>query len=107
MMFVFEAESKDKISDGSHTFEELYYHRMILFSVICEQNKTRAWKSWSHSDGSMYPDYFIVGIRTPEGNYSYHFHRKYWDKFKVKEYDFAPEWDGHKAEDITRLYSLL
>jgi hypothetical protein len=33
-------------SDGYHTFNELYYHRMILFSVICNQNKSKAWKSW-------------------------------------------------------------
>ena len=28
-------EEVGKISDGYHTFEELYYHRMILFAVIC------------------------------------------------------------------------
>ncbi|HSH24818.1 MAG TPA: hypothetical protein VLA13_04695 [Massilibacterium sp.] len=105
--FEFEVESKGQISDGYHTFDELYHHRMILFSVICNQNKDKAWKSWKHDDGTMFDDYFIVGIETDEGHYTYHYHKDHWDLFKVKELDFAPKWDGHKPEDITRLLSLL
>ena len=106
MKFEFEVDSIDKVSDGHHSFEELYYHRMVLFSIICNQNRERAWKSWLHADGSMYEDYFIVGITTPEGDYSYHYHKDYWDKFKVSELKNAPAWDGHKPEEIERLYSL-
>ena len=94
-------------SDGYHTFNELYEHRMVLFSVICNQNKDNAWKSLLHHDGTMFDDYFIVGIKTPEGQYTYHYHIDNWDKFQVKELERAPEWDGHVASDITRLYGLL
>lgn len=94
------------VSDGYHTFDELYYHRMILFSVICRANKSKAWKSKLHHDGTMYEDYFIVGIDTPNGQYSYHYHISEWLNFDVKELEYAPEWDGHKPEDITRLLSL-
>lgn len=94
-------------SDGYHTFEELYYHRMILFSVICNQFLNRSWKSWLHEDGTMYDDYFIVGIKTKEGQYSYHYHKDYWDMFDVREVEKAPLWDGHEPKDITRLLSLL
>src|SRR5690625_3679051 len=93
-------------SDGYHTFDELYYHRMVLFSVICN-TYVDSWKSWKHDDGTMFDDYFIVGIKTPEGHYTYHYHKKYWDLFKVEELDNAPIWDGHNPEDITRLFSLL
>ncbi len=96
-----------KVSDGSHTFNELYYHRMILFSIICNQNKELAWKSWKHDDGSMFDDYFIVGLTTKKGDYSYHYHKNYWDKFNVKELEFAPKYDGHLPSDITRLLTLL
>ena len=95
-----------QISDGSHTFQELYYHRMILFSVICNDHKDVAWKSLQHADGTMYDHYFIVGVDTPEGQYSYHYEDKYWDIFKVKVLDKAPIWDGHKPADIFRLLSL-
>lgn len=96
-----------EISDGYHTFNELYYHRMILFSVICNSNSQKSWKSWKHHDGTMYDDYFIVGIDTQEGQYSYHYHKSEWDYFNVEELEFAPEWDGRKPKDITRLLSLI
>lgn len=69
------------INDGSHSFNELYYHRMILFAVVCNKNKANAWKSKKHADGSMYDNYFIVGIETPEGQYSYHYHIDNWNFF--------------------------
>lgn len=109
MKFEFEVKTKGQISDGYHTFDELYYHRMILFSVILNNPKNNylSWKSWKHNDGTMFDDYFIVGITTEEGDYTYHYHKDNWDLFKVKEIEFAPEWDGHKPEDITRLLTLV
>jgi len=95
------------LSDGYHTFNELYYHRMVLFAVICNTYTERSWKSWKHDDGTMYDEYFIVGVETKEGHYTYHYHKDHWDLFKVVEYEFAPKWDGHKPEDITRLLSLI
>ena len=97
----------DLITDGYHTFEDLYFQRCILFATICNQNKDISWKSKKHSDGSMYDNYFIVGIETPKGNYTYHYHIDFWDYFKVKELENAPEWDGHTEEDIVeRLFSI-
>lgn len=94
-------------SDGYHTFDELYYHRMILFSYIVNKNHSVAWKSKLHHDGTMYPNYFIVGIDTPEGQYSYHYHLDDWEKFFCQELEHARKWDGHEPKDITRLLSLL
>ena len=105
--FIGQLDYKGDISDGSHTFDELYYHRMILFSIICNSNKERSWKSKLHDDGTMFDDYFIVGIETPEGQFTYHYHMDHWDKFDVKELDRAPAWDGHEASDVIRLYSML
>lgn len=98
---------KGAIFDGSHTFEELYYHRMVLFSVICNAYPDRAWKSKQHDNGSMYEGFFIVGISTPEGQFSYHYKLDYWDWFQVEEVEKAPQWDGHLALDVVRLLSLL
>jgi hypothetical protein len=96
-----------KISDGYHTFDELYYHRMMLFAIVCNTYKDIAWKSWKHEDGTMFDDYFIVGITTPKGDYSYHYHQDYWNMFDVKELENAPKWDGHKPSDIDRLLSIV
>lgn len=96
-----------EFSDGYHTFDELYYHRMMLFLVICHTYKEQSWKSMLHSDGTMFDGSFIVGVTTPEGQYSYHYREEDYHLFKVKELDFAPEYDGHQPKDITRLLSLL
>ena len=96
-----------KISDTHHTFDELYEHRCILYSVICNQNKEKAWKSKLHSDGTMFDDMFVVGLETPAGMTSYHYEMKFWDLFKVREIPNAPEWDGYTPEDVlVRLQSL-
>ena len=95
-----------KVSDGYHTFDELYEHRMILFSVILNNNKDKAWKSKLHDDGTMFDDYFIVGITTIEGDFTYHYHIDNWDLFNVKELERGHKWDGHESKDITRLFSL-
>ena len=100
-----DVKSKD-ISDGYHTFGELYHHRAILFSMVCNQNKEVAWKSWLHHDDTMFDGKFIVGVQTPEGQYSYHYNPEYWDDFEVKELANAPEYDGHMPKDIIRLNSL-
>lgn len=99
-------DNKGEIHDGSHSFNELYYHRMKLFAFIVNTNKNKSWKSKLHHDNTMFDDYFIVGIDTPEGMYTYHYELKHWDEFKCIEIERAPEYDGHKPSDITRLESI-
>ena len=87
-------------SDGYHTFNELYHHRAVLFSVICRCFPERSWKSRKHHDGTMYPGMFIVGIETDNGQATYHYDiEPYWDMFPVKELEQAPEWDGHTPQE--------
>ena len=106
-MAIKDLDYKGDVSDGYHTFDELYYHRMVLFALYVNFWSENAWKSWKHHDGTMYENYFIVGITTPQGDYSYHYHKDHWNTFKVKELEFAPEWDGHNPSDIERLYSVV
>ena len=96
-------------SDGYHTFDELYHHRAVLFSVIVENFATRAWKSKLHADGTMYEGMFIVGIETPDGQATYHYDvEPYWNLFRCKEVDRAPEWDGHTPDQaIERIGKLV
>lgn len=95
-------------SDGYHTFNELYHHRAILFSVICNERPEVAWKSKRHHDGTMYDGMFIVGIDTPEGQATYHYDiDPYWNLFRVKELELAPEWDGHTSGEAIRRIGTL
>lgn len=95
-------------SDGYHTFNELYHHRAVLFSVIVENYRDAAWKARKHHDGTMYGGMFIVGIDTPWGQASYHYDLDpYWDMFDCEELEAAPEWDGHTPDDaIERIGKL-
>lgn len=95
-------------SDGYHTFNELYHHRAVLFSVICNACPDIAWKSKRHHDGTMYDSMFIVGIDTPDGQATYHYDiEPYWGMFHVKELEFAPEWDGHTPDEAIRRIGTL
>lgn len=95
-------------SDGYHTFNELYHHRAVLFSVIVRNYPELSWKSKKHHTGDMYDGMFIVGIDTPFGQASYHYDiDPYWDMFDCKELEYAPEWDGHTPEQaIERIGKL-
>lgn len=102
------AKGIGEVSDGFHTFNELYHHRAILFSVICNSMPEKAWKSKLHSTGDMFPGMFVVGIITSEGYATYHFDiDSYWDMFNVQELTMAPEWDGHTPEDAINRISKL
>ena len=92
------------VSDGDHTFGELYHHRAILTAALCNAHPEMCWKSKRHHDGTMYHNYFIVGIDTPYGQASYHYPMDYWDEFIIRELRHAPKWDKHtSAEAIERI----
>lgn len=101
-------EINGETSDGYHTFNELYHHRAVLFSVIVKAFPDKAWKSKQHNDGTMYDGMFIVGIDTPEGQATYHYDiDPYWEMFKCQELARAPKWDGHtSAQAIERIGKL-
>ena len=98
-----------ELSDGFHTFNSLYEQRMILFAALVKAYKDKAWKSYRHEDGEYCfgGGWFIVGIDTPEGSYTYHYENKYWNMFDCVDLPRAKHWDGHTEEDAeTRLMSL-
>ena len=98
----------DDVSDGFHTFRQLYYQRMMLFATIVKQNKDKAWKSLRHEDGELCfgGGWFIVGIDTPEGSYTYHYEDDFYSLFDCIELERGKHWDGHTEKDVTRLLSL-
>lgn len=112
-----EVES-DKLSDGYHTFGELYEHRVELFITLCriiesnlkiQSDGKGIWRSKYHSDGSSFDGWFIMGIFTISGaQISYHLPISKWEWTSfAKTLDKAPDFDGHTSKDVlTRLKSL-
>ncbi len=92
----------EDMSDGFHTFKELYEHRHSLFGAFL--NIYGGWKSKYHSDGSSLEGWFLAGTTLPGGMITYHLPSRLWDSFPAEELEFAPEWDGHESDDVvTRL----
>lgn len=96
------------LSDGYHSFNDLYYQRLVLTIALVKAYRDRAWKSWKHEDGEpcFGGGWFIVGIDTPAGSYTYHYEAKDWYAFDCQELPVSKHWDGHTDKDVTRLLSL-
>jgi hypothetical protein len=94
-----------KISDGYHTFDELYAHRSVLMASLMASHPFLSWYSLRHHDDTTQPGYFIVGMNLPTGQISYHLRLDPWLPIirgmrAVKEYEKAPEWDGHTSDMV-------
>lgn len=108
------SDMKGQLSDGYHTFNELYDHRIINFILVCKSLATDeyapVWKSKAHSDGSVWEGWFIMGIYSEPGEQiTYHLPMSYWEMTNfAKNYETAPPFDGHTPADVLeRLKKLI
>lgn len=96
----------ENISDGYHTFKELYDFRKLynaaFFNELSKNNVCKVHKSKRHSDGELCfgGGWFIVMAELSTGQISNHYELSDWNLFKCKEQEFADEWDGHTPEDV-------
>ncbi len=85
-----------KVSDGYHTFEGLYDHRILLFiNLVVESEWKAAWMP-------HYPGWPVLFVETPEGQISYHFLEKYLhliERNGIKR-DDNYKWDGHTPNQV-------
>lgn len=99
--------------DGYHTFDELYEHRITLYITICRMltydSGIDVWRTKIHSDGSVWENWFILGISEKKGEQiTYHIPMSRWEDCDFAEtLDKAHEYDGHTSDDVlTRLKQL-
>jgi hypothetical protein len=91
----------DDVSDGYHTFGELYDHRRALMVALMSCNREISWRSKQHhpDDQPMFDGYFVVGMDLPIGQISYHYKLSHWDDFSgISKYKHAPKYDGHTPQ---------
>lgn len=103
-------------SDGYHTFDELYEHRVLLFINLidsenawleefgCRNDDRLPWWSEYHDDGTRFDNYIIAGFKNKnEQMITYHMHEKYIPLLKrIRKLERAPKWDGHTSEDVIK-----
>lgn len=101
-------EDKGNISDGYHTFNELYEHRHALFLNLVKCHKDKAFKTWKNKEGERWEGWFILGLNTTYGQISYHLPGDYWATIDVKEVERNTNYDGHTSNDVViRLLKML
>lgn len=86
------------VSDGYHTFDELYEHRCLLYIALCLQLKDKIQVGWkNHYDG-----WFLLFAELPSGQISYHIPVKYLELVEKGGVDEITdyEWDGHASQDV-------
>lgn len=108
------------ISDGYHTFGELYEHRIALFIALCKTHSTgngfgypnpdqEVWRSKKHSDGSQFEGWFVLGLFFKQGSQiKYHLPVSMWDEcaFALTR-EMAPQFDGHTSQDVLNRLKTL
>lgn len=110
-------------SDGFHTFDELYRHRLLLNAALFNawgRGRARGYatgpeydvhRSLLHHDGEapFGGGWFIVVAALPTGQVSWHYPVEHWDLFRqVPETHRAAVWDGHTADQAAdRLQRFL
>lgn len=96
----------DDMSDGYHTFGELYDYREAYnaawFNELAKAHpEFNVYKAKRHNTGEecFGGGWFVVMADLPTGQISNHYEMKYWDDFKVKARKRAREWDGHTPKE--------
>lgn len=112
------------VSDGYHTFEELYEFRAVLNIALFKTKRAEelakiqyhgqgfynpTWRSKLHSDGTMFEGMFILGLGTEPGKQiTFHYHLDKWEACDFAEtLEKAPEWDGHTPADVLERLKAL
>lgn len=103
-----DAPEMGEVSDGYHTFNELYAHRVNLFAALMRAHVDKSWWSDTHHDGSVWDGWIIAGIDTPTGTATYHLPVSAVDQlWNITRQARGKEWDGHTSADVLyRLKSL-
>ena len=102
------------ISDGFHTFGELYEQRNALYVTLCRVLKDYTsywlWKSKKHSDKTPTgKGWFILGVNFEKGQQiTYHLPIQKWKECKFAEtITHAPKWDKHTSKDVLKRLKKL
>ena len=90
-----------QVSDGYHTFDELYKHRILLFIALMKSHPDVSWWSDTHADGSQWDGWIIAGMHLPTGDITYHLNDEYVPFLDgIQQLDKAPAWDGHTSKVV-------
>lgn len=119
--FIIDGPEEMQVSDGYHTMDELYEHRVELWITLCriqqsgnqcdDFNLHSVWRSKRHSDGELAfgGGWFVLGIEREKGKQlTYHLPILKWEETNFAQtLEKAPEWDGHSSADVIERLKTL
>lgn len=107
-------DSAKDVSDGYHTFSELYEFRKmynaLLFNEWARNDLHDVHKSLKHFDGDdcFGGGWFIVVADLPTGQISNHYKVDDWDLFDIPAAEKARlQYDGHTPDDVLKRMKAL
>ena len=92
-----------EVSDGYHTFNELYDHRCTLFVSLMKAYPKMSWYSEVHYDGSIWDGWLVCGMSLPTGDVTYHIPKTMLPLLKAssaKPLMKGKKWDGHTSDNV-------
>lgn len=106
----------NNISDGYHTFWELYEHRALLFMALWNAitGNSYDWHECKFIKSKIHEDWFnvweewgmfLLCLHLPDWKQiSYHLDKKYWDEciYADTEYQAEIPFDWHTSEDVLK-----
>jgi len=93
------------VSDGYHTFVELYQHRCLLWAYIVSTlgvASMSGFKTRKNSEGDEWEGWFIAGMNYPDGQITYHLPDSMWDLVHAPVIERNDRYDGHTSADVVK-----
>ena len=106
-------ESEIEVSDGYHTFTDLYNHRIGLFLLVISllKKSNKEIKIWYADSEEI--NWYIVGIDFEDDKKIISYHvpnnvKEYLDKMNVEYLDKLPPFDGCDSNcNLKRIYEMI
>jgi len=100
---------RNMISDGYHTFGELYEARCLLFVALIQAHKSKSWRASRNADGQKWEGWFVCGIQPQAGRQiTFHLPEKFWASLDgIETHDVNPYFDGHTGADVLKRLELF
>lgn len=96
------------VTDGYHSFDELYEHRCLLFIALMKQMPDKAFWAHKNNKGEEWNGWIICAIETDHGQISYHVPERHIVLLSgIREKDRNNTYDGHTSDNVLERLKML
>ncbi|MGI9278725.1 MAG: hypothetical protein ACR2PX_03735 [Endozoicomonas sp.] len=103
-----------QVSDGYHTFEELYEHRCLLWINLLnlihqsEHSTETVYKTRKDDRDNEMEGWFIAALEIPgDMQLTYHLPEELWPLLNIPEMEKNLYYDGHTSKDVADRLTMM